>query len=60
VVTQTPHHLIAQVGKDKRSSQTVMTRLRKLAKEHGIELGGIVFSEAPVGDCEYWFGISTR
>lgn len=54
-VTQTAHHLIAQVGKDKRSSQTVITRLRKLAKDRGIELGGIIFSESPTGDDEYYF-----
>jgi len=53
--SQTVKHIIVTVGKDRRSSQTVITRLRKLAKEKGINLGGIIFSESPKGDDEYFF-----
>lgn len=55
--SQTVKHIIVTVGKDRRSSQTVITRLRKLAKEKDLPIRGIVFAQAPVEDDEYWFGV---
>jgi len=57
VVTQTGHHLIAQVGKDRRSSQTVIARLRRLARDRDLLIGGIMFSQSPFEDDSYWFGV---
>lgn len=61
--TQTVNRVVVTVGKDKRSSSTVITRLRRLAKEKDFPIRGIVFAEAPskngvsYGDDEYWFGV---